>query len=217
MEHHRVAPHYIRHEQFRGRRGGRDLFVGSCRGGLSPLLILPRTATHDFNGDGRSRHCLAANRRYCGSVADERRDKSCIASATSGSRPPHWQIVGTGDFNGDGKADILWRHTTGSVSIWLMNGASVSGDSGRRGGRRRLGDRRASATSTATARPTSCGGTAAERVDLADERRCSSSAPMSASAWCRHDWHDRQGRRLQRRRQGRHPVAPHRRHVLRSG
>ena len=27
-----------------------------------------------------------------------------------------------GDFNGDGKADILWRHTSGAVDIWLMNG-----------------------------------------------------------------------------------------------
>jgi FG-GAP-like repeat len=34
--------------------------------------------------------------------------------------------VGTGDFNGDGMADILWRDTTGDVAIWLMNGATVS-------------------------------------------------------------------------------------------
>jgi hypothetical protein len=31
-------------------------------------------------------------------------------------------IVGTGDFNGDGKGDILWRNTNGDVAIWLMNG-----------------------------------------------------------------------------------------------
>ena len=31
------------------------------------------------------------------------------------------------DFNGDGKADILWRDTTtGTVAIWLMNGASIA-------------------------------------------------------------------------------------------
>jgi hypothetical protein len=36
-------------------------------------------------------------------------------------------IAGLGDFNGDGKADILWRNnTTGDVSIWLMNGTSVA-------------------------------------------------------------------------------------------
>jgi hypothetical protein len=37
-----------------------------------------------------------------------------------------WRINGTGDFDADGKADILWRHdTTGQVSFWLMNGMSI--------------------------------------------------------------------------------------------
>lgn len=31
------------------------------------------------------------------------------------------------DFNGDGNADILWRHAAGATSIWLMSGASVIG------------------------------------------------------------------------------------------
>ena len=38
-----------------------------------------------------------------------------------------WTIQGVGDFNGDGKADILWRHTSGLVGIWLMNGTSIVG------------------------------------------------------------------------------------------
>jgi hypothetical protein len=29
----------------------------------------------------------------------------------------------THDFNGDGKADLLWRDTSGDAAIWLMNGA----------------------------------------------------------------------------------------------
>jgi subtilisin family serine protease len=36
-------------------------------------------------------------------------------------------IAGVGDFNGDGKSDILWRNTsTGQVTMWLMNGTSMS-------------------------------------------------------------------------------------------
>ena len=35
----------------------------------------------------------------------------------------NWQMVGTGDFNVDGKADILWRHwVSGEVVVWHMNG-----------------------------------------------------------------------------------------------
>ncbi len=39
-----------------------------------------------------------------------------------------WTIVGRGDFNGDGKPDILWRNTTtGYNAVWYMNGKTVTG------------------------------------------------------------------------------------------
>jgi ELWxxDGT repeat protein len=47
-----------------------------------------------------------------------------------------WHIVGTGDYNGDGKADLLWRHglpgetvttAVGVNQVWLMNGATRLG------------------------------------------------------------------------------------------
>ncbi len=35
---------------------------------------------------------------------------------------PQWQIVGVGDFNGDGHADLLWFNAnTGAVSEWLLD------------------------------------------------------------------------------------------------
>jgi FG-GAP-like repeat/FG-GAP repeat len=38
---------------------------------------------------------------------------------------PNWKMAGSGDFNGDGKPDILWRNdASGENSIWLMNGTT---------------------------------------------------------------------------------------------
>jgi len=40
-------------------------------------------------------------------------------------------VAGTGDFNGDGKSDILWYQASGSnVAVWLMNGATLSQSAG---------------------------------------------------------------------------------------
>ena len=34
-----------------------------------------------------------------------------------------WTVAGTGDFNGDGRSEILWRHSrTGAISIWSLDG-----------------------------------------------------------------------------------------------
>jgi hypothetical protein len=50
------------------------------------------------------------------------------AAAAVGPNPgTSWQIVGTGDFNGDGNLDILWQNTSGQAAIWLMNGTTIIG------------------------------------------------------------------------------------------
>ena len=37
-----------------------------------------------------------------------------------------WQIVGNGDYNGDGKSDVLWRHgITDRNVMHLMDGATI--------------------------------------------------------------------------------------------
>ena len=48
-----------------------------------------------------------------------------VGAAGSFNPGPSWQIKGTGDFNGDGKSDILWQGSDGTPAIWLMNGSTV--------------------------------------------------------------------------------------------
>lgn len=37
--------------------------------------------------------------------------------------------MGTGDFNNDGKTDLVWQHkTTGGVYVWLMDEVTLSSD-----------------------------------------------------------------------------------------
>jgi hypothetical protein len=36
----------------------------------------------------------------------------------------NWDIIGTADFNLDGNRDILWQHTNGDISAWMMRGTT---------------------------------------------------------------------------------------------
>jgi hypothetical protein len=86
-------------------------------------------AVGDFNGDGVPDLLW---RNQSGMLVDWTMSGSTIISSagvTMGGTPTTpdgtWSIVGTGDFSGNGKADVLWRSANGSLVDWTMNGSQV--------------------------------------------------------------------------------------------
>ena len=83
-----------------------------------------KTASHDFNGDGKSD---IAWRDTSGDAAAWLMNGAQLLQSTPyGTAPTVWSVVGQRDFNADGKADWLWRDTSGDVAIWFLNGAQVT-------------------------------------------------------------------------------------------
>ncbi len=53
-----------------------------------------------------------------------------LAAGGLGNVGTSWNVVETGDYNGDGKSDILWRDTSGNTAIWFMNGLAIGSTAG---------------------------------------------------------------------------------------
>jgi FG-GAP-like repeat len=49
-----------------------------------------------------------------------------LSSKVLGTIPTQWSVAQTGDYSGNGKADILFIDNTGNVAAWFMNGNSIS-------------------------------------------------------------------------------------------
>ena len=70
------------------------------------------------------RHPVAERQRDARDLADgwPEPDRRSRHSPNPG---PSWHVEGTGDFNGDGKSDILWQNDNGTPAIWLMDGLNA--------------------------------------------------------------------------------------------
>ena len=87
-------------------------------------------AIGDFNGDGKS-DILWRNSN--GTLVDWTMNGSQVTASQqvtlqgSPAMPDaSWQIAQIGDFNGNGKSDILWRNSDGALADWTMNGPQIT-------------------------------------------------------------------------------------------
>ena len=93
--------------------------------------------TGDFNGDGETDILWRyyGTRAYQGlNVIWYMNDAAFVGeNVFSQILDTNWRIEGTGDFNGDGETDILWRYYgtesyQGLNDIWFMNGSTFVGE-----------------------------------------------------------------------------------------
>jgi len=140
--------------------------IGGGLAGPNPGSSWQAKGSGDFNSDGYSDILWQNTNGQAGDLGDERCKKNVSsAGGLAGPNPgPSWQVIGVGDFNNDGKSDILWQNTNGQAAIWEMDGTNlIGGRCGRSQPRAELAGEGGQAMSTATASRTSCGRTPAGR------------------------------------------------------
>ena len=105
-------------------------FSGNQSVGSYPLPLAWHVAgMGDFNGDGRDdvllRHDSGTITEWLGQADGGFHSNHTTATYDLASQ---WHVEGTGDFNGDGREDVLLRHDNGAVTNWLgqANGGFLS-------------------------------------------------------------------------------------------
>jgi hypothetical protein len=89
------------------------------------LTVNRVTVPNDFNGDG-SQDIIFQDAN--GNLAawfmsgDDLKASSFLTPSNVGDAG--WRVVGAGDFNADTKTDLLFQHTDGTLSVWIMNGVT---------------------------------------------------------------------------------------------
>lgn len=104
--------------------GGFAVNDGNAFTHLNAMHLFLYKATGDFNGDGRtdvawSLDSLNPNQSHTIWLSSTVGGWSLTGPSLNFEVDPSWGIIGSGDFNGDGVDDLLWRHQDGRLSNWL--------------------------------------------------------------------------------------------------
>ena len=99
-------------------------------GAIKPDASWSVAGVGDFDGDTRSDILW---RNASGELAEWQMNGASVTSSADlkangvAVRPDaSWSVAGIGDFDGDSRRDILWRNTSGELTEWQMNGASIT-------------------------------------------------------------------------------------------
>jgi peptidyl-Asp metalloendopeptidase len=112
---------------------GQTLTVGQSGAPIDAALQAREHARADFGGDGFNdllwqedvNGYLAIWALQGGASTWDARAFSLVTGDSN------WRIAGTGDFNADGKPDIVWHHRgSGQIYLWYMDGVNRIGHSG---------------------------------------------------------------------------------------
>jgi hypothetical protein len=106
--------------------------VAQAAAGGGVELVVEKVPHNDFNGDGRSDVFF---QNSDGTVTDwlGRADGTFAGNAGTFSinLGSAWHVAGTGDFNGDGRSDVLFQNSDGTVTDWLGRAdGSFTGNAG---------------------------------------------------------------------------------------
>ena len=92
-------------------------YAGFTRG--KRQLLLPRSRAS--NRPHRGRGCRTDKRNS----ASLKIDVAVSLTASLGNVPTTWSVAQTGDYNSDGRSDILWLDSSGNAALWFMNGGTI--------------------------------------------------------------------------------------------
>jgi hypothetical protein len=108
---------------------------GSVTSQNATLTVVPHSTVAigaDFNGDGKSD--LLWQNSLTGAIGTWLMNGTIAPSVSVSAIPdypwilPEWSVAATGDFNADGRTDLVWQNNrTGERAIWLMNGTAFTG------------------------------------------------------------------------------------------
>jgi hypothetical protein len=94
------------------------------------LTVGATQVANDFNGDGTQDIILQDNGGFLAAwymSGDDVLSTSFLTPNNVGDLG--WKAIGSADFDGDGRPDLLFQHTDGSLAVWKLNGVTMASSS----------------------------------------------------------------------------------------